>query len=65
MSDARLWLAGLIALPLLVVAASWFRVDIERLRRLDRKTPCAECGTLVRPESTRRRPCANKARRAA
>jgi NADH-quinone oxidoreductase subunit M len=34
MSDPRLWLAGLVALPALVIGASWLRVDIERLRRL-------------------------------
>jgi NADH-quinone oxidoreductase subunit M len=34
MSDPRLWLAGLVALPALVVGASWVRVDVERLRRL-------------------------------
>ena len=34
MSDARLWLAGLVALPVLVIGASCFRVDVERLRRL-------------------------------
>ena len=34
MSDARLWLAGLVALPALVIGASCLRVDVERLRRL-------------------------------
>jgi NADH-quinone oxidoreductase subunit M len=34
MSDAGLWLAGLVALPALVVGASFLRVDVERLRRL-------------------------------
>jgi NADH-quinone oxidoreductase subunit M len=34
MSDARLWVAGLVALPALVIGASWLRVDVERLRRL-------------------------------
>ena len=34
MSDAWLWLAGLVALPLLVTSASLFDVDVERLRRL-------------------------------
>ena len=34
MSDARLWLAGLVALPALVIGASFLRVDVERLRRL-------------------------------
>jgi NADH-quinone oxidoreductase subunit M len=34
MSDALLWLAGLAALPALVIGASFVRVDVERLRRL-------------------------------
>ncbi|HVH29919.1 MAG TPA: proton-conducting transporter membrane subunit [Vicinamibacterales bacterium] len=34
MSDARLWLAALVALPALVIGASFLRLDIERLRRL-------------------------------
>ena len=34
MSDAPLWLAGLVALPALVIAASFLRVGVERLRRL-------------------------------
>jgi NADH-quinone oxidoreductase subunit M len=34
MSDARLWLAGLVLLPVLVIGASYLRVDVERLRRL-------------------------------
>jgi NADH-quinone oxidoreductase subunit M len=34
MSDARLWLAGLFALPALVIGASCLRVDVERLRRV-------------------------------
>ena len=34
MTDARLWVAGLVALPALVIAATWLRVDVERLRRL-------------------------------
>ena len=34
MSDARLWLAGLVALPALVIAASFVRFHVERLRRL-------------------------------
>jgi NADH-quinone oxidoreductase subunit M len=34
MSDARLWLAALVALPALVIGASALRVDVERLRRL-------------------------------
>jgi NADH-quinone oxidoreductase subunit M len=34
MSDARLWLAGVVLLPVLVIGASYVRVDVERLRRL-------------------------------
>ncbi|HXW08194.1 MAG TPA: proton-conducting transporter membrane subunit [Vicinamibacterales bacterium] len=34
MNDARLWLAGLLALPGLVIAASWLHLEVERLRRL-------------------------------
>ena len=34
MSDARLWLAGLVALPGLVIGASYLRVDVDKLRRL-------------------------------
>lgn len=34
MSDARLWLAGVAALPLVVIGASFLRLDVERLRRL-------------------------------
>ena len=34
MSDARLWLAGLVALPALVIGASCLRLDVERLRRV-------------------------------
>jgi NADH-quinone oxidoreductase subunit M len=34
MSEPGLWLAGLVALPALVVGASALRIDIERLRRL-------------------------------
>jgi NADH-quinone oxidoreductase subunit M len=34
MTDARLWLAALVALPVLVIGASALRVDVERLRRL-------------------------------
>ena len=34
MNDTRLWLAGLAALPALVIGASCLRADIERLRRL-------------------------------
>ena len=34
MSDARPWLAGLVALPALVIGASFLRLDVERLRRL-------------------------------
>jgi NADH-quinone oxidoreductase subunit M len=34
MSDAWLWLAGLVALPALVIGASFLHLDVERLRRL-------------------------------
>jgi NADH-quinone oxidoreductase subunit M len=34
MSDARLWLAVLVALPALVIGVSYLRIDIERLRWL-------------------------------
>src|SRR5947207_14523086 len=34
MSDAGLWLAGLVSLPALVIGACCLRVDVERLRRL-------------------------------
>jgi NADH-quinone oxidoreductase subunit M len=34
MSDARLWIAVLAALPALVVGVSFLRIDVERLRRL-------------------------------
>jgi NADH-quinone oxidoreductase subunit M len=34
MSDPRLWLAGLVLLPVLAIGASYLRVDVERLRRL-------------------------------
>ena len=34
MSDVWLWLAGLVALPGLVIGASFLRIDVERLRRL-------------------------------
>ena len=34
MSDPRLWVAGLVALPVLVIGSSFFRLDVERLRRL-------------------------------
>jgi NADH-quinone oxidoreductase subunit M len=34
MSNAGLWLAALVALPALPIAASYLRVDVERLRRL-------------------------------
>src|SRR5262245_48140063 len=34
MSDAGLWIAGLVALPALMIAASYLRLDVERLRRL-------------------------------
>lgn len=34
MSDPRVWLAGVIALPVAVIFATWLRLDVERLRRL-------------------------------
>ncbi len=34
MNDAWLWLAALVALPMLVTGASFFPIDVERLRRL-------------------------------
>jgi NADH-quinone oxidoreductase subunit M len=34
MSDARLWCAGLVALPAVVIGASYLRVGVEHLRRL-------------------------------
>src|SRR6476659_3187575 len=34
MSDARCWLAGITFLPALVILASYFRIEVERLRRL-------------------------------
>jgi NADH-quinone oxidoreductase subunit M len=34
MSNAGLWLAGLVALPALTIGGSYLRVDVERLRRL-------------------------------
>jgi NADH-quinone oxidoreductase subunit M len=34
MSDVRVWLAGLVALPALVIGASCLRLDVERLRRI-------------------------------
>jgi NADH-quinone oxidoreductase subunit M len=34
MSDARLWLLGIAILPALVIGASYFRIDVERMRRL-------------------------------
>src|SRR5712664_4664093 len=34
MSDARLWLAVLVALPALVIGASFLHLEVERLRRL-------------------------------
>ena len=36
MSDAWLWLAGLVAFPGLVIAASFLRLDVERLRLGDK-----------------------------
>ena len=50
MSDPRLWLAGLVALPALVVGASWVRVDVERLRRLAVTAAIAMvCAALLMP----------------
>jgi len=34
MSDSRLWLAGITVLPALVIGASYFRIEVERLRRM-------------------------------
>jgi NADH-quinone oxidoreductase subunit M len=34
MSDARLWVVGLVALPVLVIGASFLPLEVERLRRL-------------------------------
>lgn len=34
MNNSGLWLAGLVALPLLVIGASWLCLEVERLRRL-------------------------------
>jgi NADH-quinone oxidoreductase subunit M len=34
MSDARLWLACLVALPVVVIGVSFLRIEVERLRRL-------------------------------
>jgi NADH-quinone oxidoreductase subunit M len=34
MTDAQVWLAGLVALPALVIGASFVRLDVERLRQL-------------------------------
>jgi NADH-quinone oxidoreductase subunit M len=34
MSEARLWLVGLVSLPVLVIGVSFLRLDVERLRRL-------------------------------
>ncbi|PWT82155.1 MAG: hypothetical protein C5B57_09125 [Blastocatellia bacterium] len=34
MSDTQLWIAALVALPALVIAASFLRLDVERLRHL-------------------------------
>src|SRR4030095_1035646 len=34
MSDPRLWVAGLVALPVLVIGFSFFRLDVERPRRV-------------------------------
>jgi NADH-quinone oxidoreductase subunit M len=43
MNDARWWVAGLAALPTLVIAMSFFRLDVERLRRL----AVASAGTMA------------------
>lgn len=49
--------------------ARWFARDPERVRylrkiaKLKRGHGCADCGTMIEPESTRCRPCANQARR--
>ena len=52
MSDARVWLAGLVALPALVIVASCLRVDVERLRRLAVASAIAlVLGALVIPLS--------------
>ena len=52
MSDPRLWLAGLAALPALVIGASYLRVEVERLRRLAVASAIAMVlGTLVIPLS--------------
>ena len=34
MGDPRLWVIGIVALPALVIGASFWRLDVERLRRL-------------------------------
>ena len=34
MSDARVWLAALMSLPIFVIGASFLRLDVERLRRM-------------------------------
>lgn len=47
MSDALLWLVGLAALPTLVVGASFFRFDVERLRRLAVVAAVAMLGASV------------------
>jgi NADH-quinone oxidoreductase subunit M len=41
MSDALLWLAGLVTLPVLVIGVSFLSVDVERLRRLAVATAAA------------------------
>jgi NADH-quinone oxidoreductase subunit M len=41
MSDARLWLVAVVALPALVIGASSLRVEIERLRQLAVVSACA------------------------
>ena len=44
MSDPRLWLAGIALLPVLVIAASFFSLEVERLRQLS--VACAMCMLL-------------------
>jgi NADH-quinone oxidoreductase subunit M len=45
MSDQRLWLAGIALLPALVIAASFFSLEVERLRQLS--VACAMCMLLA------------------
>jgi NADH-quinone oxidoreductase subunit M len=53
MSDPRVWLAGVMALPMLVIAVSFVPLDVERLRRLAVLSAAAmlasTCGLLVSP----------------